>query len=56
MIIFINCNNRCVMFWDLRPLPTRHQPPTRTTTTTNDDNPYHYLDLVWKPFYKVRQS
>ena len=43
-----------IMFWDMRPpVQKRLNQPPKPQATTKKDNPYHYLDLTWKPFLKV---
>ncbi|XP_019861052.1 PREDICTED: WD repeat-containing protein 63-like, partial [Amphimedon queenslandica] len=42
-----------VLFWDMRPLSSKKYTQNKSQPTSDPDSPYHYLHLIWKPFYKV---
>uniref|UniRef100_A0A1X7T7A3 WD repeat-containing protein 63 n=1 Tax=Amphimedon queenslandica TaxID=400682 RepID=A0A1X7T7A3_AMPQE len=41
-----------VLFWDMRPLSSKKYTQNKSQPTSDPDSPYHYLHLIWKPFYK----
>lgn len=44
------------MFWDTRQPPQKVSGKTINQSKLNTDQPFHYLDLTWKPFIKVEYS
>ena len=41
------------MFWDARPSSQKKTAQIKPPIAPKSDNPFHYLDLVWKPFLKA---
>ena len=41
------------MFWDLRPPSKKTVQNMKGSKTSDPNNPFNYLHLTWKPFYKV---
>ena len=47
-------SSRVVLFWDTRSPPQNRQTKShKGPVTSNPDNPFNYIHLTWKPFYKV---
>lgn len=46
-----------VLFWDTRSPPQNRQNKShKGPVTSNPDNPFNYIHLTWKPFYKIQLS
>ena len=53
MSVCLSLSPSNVMFWDMRPSSQKKTAQTKPPIAPKSDNPFNYLDLVWKPFLKA---